>query len=324
MGHGSATFTPGPKIWMDGRMVDWDDARVHVVSHVVQYGSGVFEGIRVYKGKRGPAAFRLGDHVERLLGSAKIFRMDTNYGKDDLTRICLETVAANGFDECYIRPLIYRGYGNVGVNPLGSPINMAVATWQWGAYLGPEGLEQGIDVKISSWNRVAPNTLPALAKSTANYMNAQLIKAEALLDGFAEGIALNVDGTVSEGSGENVFLVKNGELLTPPLSASILGGITRRTVMALAEDLGIVVRECVIPREMLYLADEVFFCGTAAEITPIRSVDRITVGVGRRGPVTEKLQKAFFDIIRGEVADRHRWLTPVPVPAASAATAAKG
>lgn len=319
MGHGSATFTPGLKIWMDGRLVDWDDARIHIVSHVIQYGSGVFEGMRVYKTKRGSAAFRLMEHIDRLIGSAKIYRMETSYSRDELARVCLETVAENEFDECYIRPLIYRGYGNVGVNPLGSPINVAISVWKWGAYLGPDGLEQGIDVKVSSWARLAPNTMPALAKATSNYMNAQLIKAEALVDGYSEGIALNTDGTISEGSGENIFLVKNGELLTPPLTASILSGITRGTVITLAEDLGIALREIPIPREMLYLADEVFFCGTAAEITPIRSVDRIPVGAGRRGPVTERLQKAFFDLVKGDVADRHRWLTPVPVKTASAA-----
>jgi branched-chain amino acid aminotransferase len=286
---------------------------------VVQYGSGVFEGVRVYKTRRGSGAFRLAEHIDRLLGSARVYRMESGYTRDELVTACLETVAENGMDECYIRPLIYRGYGNVGVNPLGSPINVAIAVWKWGAYLGPEGLEQGIDVKVSSWARLAPNTMPAMAKATSNYMNAQLIKAEALLDGFAEGIALNTDGTVSEGSGENIFLVKDGALLTPPISASILGGITRRSVVTLAEDLGIAMREMVIPREMLYLADEVFFCGTAAEITPIRSIDRLPVGQGRRGPVTERLQKAFFDVIKGDVADRHRWLTPVPVRAAAGA-----
>lgn len=320
MAHGSTSFKPGTRIWMDGRYVDWDQAQIHVISHVVQYGSGVFEGIRVYHTRRGPAAFRLAEHLDRLLGSARIYRMDSGYTRDDLVRVCLEAVTTNHFEECYIRPLIYRGYGNVGVNPLGSPINTMVAVWEWGAYLGPEGLEQGIDVKVSSWIRLAPNTMPALAKATANYMNAQLIKAEALSDGYTEGIALNVDGTVSEGSGENIFLVKDGILHTPALANSILSGITRRTVLTLAEDLDIPVREGAIPREMLYLADELFFCGTAAEITPIRSVDKIVVGAGRRGPVTEKLQKAFFDIVKGEVPDRHRWLTPVPVPATAGAT----
>lgn len=306
------SFVAGPLIWMDGALVPWDDAKIHITAHVIHYGSGVFEGIRVYDGRRGSEVFRLREHLERLLGSAKIFRMEHGYSLADLTRICLETVAANAQPHCYIRPIIYRGYGNVGVNPIGCPVNLAVAVWQWGAYLGAEGLEQGIDVKISTWTRVAPNTLPMLAKSSANYLNGQMIKAEARLEGYEEGIALNVDGTVSEGSGENLFLVVDGVLVTPPLSESILGGITRRTVMTLADDLGIAVREQVVPREMLYLADELFFCGTAAEITPIRSVDRITVGAGRRGPITERIQKSFFEVVRAEVADRHGWLTPVP------------
>lgn len=307
-------FTAGPLVWMDGALVRWDDAKIHITSHVIHYGSGVFEGIRVYHGKRGSEVFRLREHLERLLGSAKIFRMEHGYSLSDLTRICLETVTANGMPYCYIRPIIYRGYGNVGVNPIGCPVNVAVAIWEWGAYLGAEGLEQGIDVKVSTWTRVAPNTLPMMAKSSANYLNGQMIKAEARLEGYSEGVALNVDGTVSEGSGENLFLVHDGALITPPLSSSILGGITRRTVMALANDLGIPVHERVVPREMLYLADELFFCGTAAEITPIRSVDRIAVGAGKRGPITEAVQKAFFAIVRGEVPDRHGWLTPVPVP----------
>lgn len=306
------SFTAGPVIWMDGALVPWDDAKIHVTAHVIHYGSGVFEGIRVYQGKRGSEVFRLQEHLQRLLGSARIFRMEHPYSLEDLTRICLETVAANGLPECYIRPIIYRGYGNVGVNPIGCPVNLAVAVWRWGAYLGKEGLDAGIDVKISTWTRVAPNTLPMLAKSSANYLNGQMIKAEAILEGYSEGIALNVDGTVSEGSGENLFLVVEGALVTPPLSSSILGGITRRTIITLAEELGIPVREMVVPREMLYLADELFFCGTAAEVTPIRSVDRITVGPGKRGPVTEKLQTAFFAIVKGEVPDRHGWLTPVP------------
>ncbi len=320
MSHASTGYTPGAKIWMDGHLVEWADAKIHLVSHVIQYGSGVFEGIRVYKTTSGNQAFRLREHLVRLLGSAKIYRMDSGYSLDDLTAACLETAAASGLEACYVRPLIYRGFGNVGVNPLGCPINVAIAVWQWGAYLGADGLEQGIDVKVSSWCRLANNTMPALAKATANYMNAQLIKAEALLDGYAEGIALNTDGTVSEGSGENIFLVLNGKLMTPALSDSILSGITRNTVLTLARDLGIEVQESPVPREMLYLADEVFFCGTAAEITPVRSVDKITIGAGRRGPLTEKIQKAFFEIVRGETADRHGWLTRVP--AASSAKVA--
>ncbi|MDZ4805263.1 MAG: branched-chain amino acid transaminase [Candidatus Eisenbacteria bacterium] len=322
MSHGSAGYTPGAKIWMDGRLVEWGEAKIHIVAHVIQYGSGVFEGIRVYKTASGNHAFRLSEHLERLLGSAKIYRMESGYSLADLTTACLDTAAVSGLESCYIRPLIYRGSGNVGVNPLGCPINVAIAVWQWGAYLGADGLEQGIDARVSSWCRLANNTMPALAKATANYMNAQLIKAEALLDGYAEGIALNTDGTVSEGSGENIFLVVNGKLLTPALSDSILSGITRNTVLTLAADLGIEVKETPVPREMLYLADEVFFCGTAAEITPVRSIDKITVGAGRRGAVTEKIQKAFFEIVRGETADRHGWLTRVPAAAVAAVAAA--
>ena len=315
MSHGSTGYKPGAKIWMDGKLVDWADAKIHIVSHVIQYGSGVFEGIRVYATKQGNYAFRLREHLDRLLGSAKIYRMDSGYTLDQLTAACLETAAVSGFDACYIRPLIYRGFGNVGVNPLGCPINVAIPVWQWGAYLGPDGIEQGIDVKVSSWCRLANNTMPSLAKATSNYMNAQLIKAEALLDGYAEGIGLNTDGTVSEGSGENIFLVKDGRLLTPALSDSILSGITRNAVLTLAKEMGLEVRESPVPREMLYLADEVFFCGTAAEITPIKSIDKIAIGPGRRGPITEKIQKAFFEIVRGETPDRHGWFTQVPAMA---------
>lgn len=317
MSHGSAGYTPGAKIWMDGKLVDWADAKIHIVSHVIQYGSGVFEGIRVYKTTRGSEVFRLREHLERLLGSARTYRMDSGMTLDQLEAACLETAAASGLEELYLRPLIYRAFGNVGVNPLGCPVSVAIAAWKWGAYLGADGIEQGIDVKVSSWCRLAPNTMPSLAKATANYMNAQLIKAEALLDGYGEGIALNVDGTISEGSGENIFLVRKGVLLTPALSDSVLSGITRDAVLTLARELDIPVHEAPVPREMLYLADEVFFSGTAAEITPVRSVDKIAVGAGRRGPITEKIQKAFFEIVRGETPDRFGWLTPVPVPAAA-------
>jgi branched-chain amino acid aminotransferase len=316
MSHGSAGYTPGAKIWMDGKLVDWADAKIHIVAHVIQYGSGVFEGIRVYKTKRGSEVFRLREHLERLLGSARTYRMDCGMTLEQLEAACLETAAASGLEELYLRPLVYRGFGNVGVNPLGCPINVAIAAWKWGAYLGADGIEQGIDVKVSSWCRLAPNTMPSLAKATANYMNAQLIKAEALLDGYGEGIALNVDGTISEGSGENIFLVRKGVLHTPALSDSVLSGITRDAVLTLARELDIPVHEAPVPREMLYLADEVFFSGTAAEITPVRSVDKIAVGAGRRGPVTERIQKAFFDIVRGDTPDRFGWLTPVPMPAA--------
>jgi branched-chain amino acid aminotransferase len=305
-------------IWMNGKLVPWDDARIHVGSHVIHYGSAVFEGIRCYKTARGPAVFRLDAHTERLFGSAKIYWMDVPWSAEQVNAAILETIAANRLESCYVRPVIYRGYGQLGVNPLGTPVEMAILVWEWGKYLGAEALEQGVDVCVSSWTRMAPNTLPAMAKTAANYMNSQLIKVEAVKGGFAEGIALDSHGYVSEGSGENLFVVSKGRLLTPPLVSSILPGITRDTVLTLARRLDIPVEEKALPREALYLADEIFFTGTAAEVTPIRSVDRVTVGRGKRGPVTEELQKAFFDVIEGRADDEHGWLTPVPgVPAAA-------
>jgi branched-chain amino acid aminotransferase len=305
-------------IWMNGKLVPWDDARIHVGSHVIHYGSAVFEGIRCYKTARGPAVFRLDAHTERLFGSAKIYWMDVPWSAEQVNAAILETIAANRLESCYVRPVIYRGYGQLGVNPLGTPVEMAILVWEWGKYLGAEALEQGVDVCVSSWTRLAPNTLPAMAKTAANYMNSQLIKVEAVKGGFAEGIALDSQGYVSEGSGENVFVVSKGRLLTPPLVSSILPGITRDTVLTLARRLDIPVEEKALPREALYLADEVFFTGTAAEVTPIRSVDRVTIGRGKRGPVTEELQKAFFDVIEGRADDEYGWLTPVPgVPAAA-------
>ena len=305
-------------IWMNGKLVPWDDARIHVGSHVIHYGSAVFEGIRCYKTARGPAVFRLDAHTERLFGSAKIYWMDVPWSAEQVNAAILETIAANRLESCYVRPVIYRGYGQLGVNPLGTPVEMAILVWEWGKYLGAEALEQGVDVCVSSWTRMAPNTLPAMAKTAANYMNSQLIKVEAVKGGFAEGIALDSQGYVSEGSGENVFVVSKGRLLTPPLVSSILPGITRDTVLTLARRLDIPVEEKALPREALYLADEVFFTGTAAEVTPIRSVDRVTIGRGKRGPVTGELQKAFFDVIEGRADDEYGWLTPVPgVPAAA-------
>jgi branched-chain amino acid aminotransferase len=305
-------------IWMNGKLVPWDDARIHVGSHVIHYGSAVFEGIRCYKTARGPAVFRLDAHTERLFGSAKIYWMDVPWSAEQVNAAILETIAANRLESCYVRPVIYRGYGQLGVNPLGTPVEMAILVWEWGKYLGAEALEQGVDVCVSSWTRLAPNTLPAMAKTAANYMNSQLIKVEAVKGGFAEGIALDSQGYVSEGSGENIFVVSKGRLLTPPLVSSILPGITRDTVLTLARRLDIPVEEKALPREALYLADEVFFTGTAAEVTPIRSVDRVTIGRGKRGPVTEELQKAFFDVIEGRADDEYGWLTPVPgVPAAA-------
>jgi len=303
-------------IWMNGTLVPWDDARIHIGSHVIHYGSAVFEGIRCYKTAEGPAVFRLDAHTERLFGSARIYWMDLPWTEEQVNAAILETIAANRLESCYIRPVAYRGFGQLGVNPLGTPVEMAIMVWEWGKYLGQEALEQGVDVCVSSWSRMAPNTLPAMAKSGANYMNSQLIKVEAVKGGFVEGIALDTQGYVSEGSGENIFVVTKGRLVTPPLVNSVLPGITRDTVLTLARGLGIPVEEKPIPREMLYLADEIFFTGTAAEVTPIRTVDRRTIGRGSRGPVTHSLQKAFFDVIEGRVADEHGWLTPVPgVPA---------
>jgi branched-chain amino acid aminotransferase len=307
------------KIWMDGKWVAWNDARIHILSHVIHYGSGVFEGIRAYDGASGPAVFRLDEHVERFLASAKIYRMEVPYTHAQLKEVCLQVVAQNDLKDCYIRPLIYRGYENLGVNPFGCPVNVAVAAFPWGKYLGEESLAKGVAVKICTWWRFSPNTFPGMAKATANYMNSQLMKMEAVVDNYAEGIALDHNGFVAEGSGENVFMVRKGVVCTPPISAGILPGITRDSVMTLARDLGYTVREDHIPREMLYLADELFFTGTAVEITPITSVDRITVGTGERGPITKALQDAFFGILRGTAPDRYRWLSPVHEPAGAAA-----
>ena len=303
------TFPKSDKIWMNGKLVPWDDARIHIGSHVIHYGSAVFEGVRCYATPDGPAVFRLDAHTERLFNSAKIYRMEVPYSPAEMNRAILETISANQMEACYIRPIVYRGYAQLGVNPFPNPVDVAVMVWEWGRYLGNEALEEGVDVRVSSWARIAPNTLPAMAKSAANYMNSQLIKMEAIKDGYAEGIALDAEGYVSEGSGENLFLVKNGTLLTPPLVSSVLPGITRDSVMALARRQGIPVVEQMMPREMLYIADELFMTGTAAEITPIRSVDRITVGRGARGPVTESLQRAFFDVIECRVPDEFSWLT---------------
>ena len=299
-----ATTKVSPKVWKNGEIIDWDDARIHVMSHVVNYGSSVFEGIRCYNTARGSAVFRLPEHIQRLMNSAKIYRMDSGFTRDQIVSAVVELVGQSGLDECYIRPVIFRGLDeenpSFGVNPFPSPIDTYIATWKWGKYLGEEALENGIDVCVSSWTRITSNSMPAMAKAGANYMNSQLIKMEALLGGFSEGIALDDRGMVSEGSGENIFLVNNGKLITPPLGASILPGITRDSVLQIARELGIEIVEAQVQRAALYLADELFFTGTAAEITPIRSVDRITVGAGRRGPITAKLQEEFFNIIRAE------------------------
>jgi branched-chain amino acid aminotransferase len=316
-------MTKSEKIWMNGQFVAWDDAKVHVLSHVLHYGSSVFEGIRCYDAKGGPAIFRLDDHVDRLMHSARIYRMELPFTRDQIRQVCLDVVAVNDLKACYLRPLIYRGYENLGVNPFGSPVEVAVAAFPWGKYLGEDALTKGVAVKISSWWRISPNTLPAMAKASANYMNSQLMKMEALVDGYDEAVALDINGFVSEGSGQNLFAVVKGELVTPPLHNSILAGITRDTVMTLAREQGVPVREAVLPREMLYVADEVFLAGTAVEVTPVHSVDRISVGDGKPGKITRALQDAFFGVVRGEVSDRHRWLTAVPQTAATTGPVAR-
>lgn len=313
-----------PKVWRNGEFIDWDNARVHVMTHAIHYGSSVFEGIRAYETKQGPAIFRLTEHMQRLLNSAKIYRMDTKITRDELCKATVELVRQSGLEACYIRPVLFRGLDeskpSFGVNPFPNPVDCYIASWDWGKYLGEEALEAGVDVCVSSWTRITSNSLPAMAKAGANYMNSQLIKMEALLGGFSEGIALDDRGYVSEGSGENIFLINNGTLITPPLGASILPGITRDTVIKIARELGIPVEEANVQRAALYLADELFFSGTAAEITPIRSVDRITVGAGKRGDITRQLQEIFFAVIRGErpAPNNAHWLTYVNEATAAA------
>jgi len=307
------SLVPTEKIWRNGAFIRWEDATIHVLSHVVSCGSAVWEGIRCYETPDGPAIFRAGRHMRRLIDSARIYRMETGWSAGQLSEAACDLVRVNGLRSCYIRPIVMRGYGSLGVHGGDNPIEIFMACWPWGTYLGEEALEQGVDVCVSSWNRMAPNTLPALSKSSANYMNSQLIRMEAAVNGYHEGIALTPEGTVSEGSAENVFVVREGRLLTPPLTSSVLEGITRETVIQLASDLGIPVLETPIPREMLYIADEVFLAGTAAEISPVRSIDRIPVGSGARGPITGKLQSEFFAIARGLRPDRHCWLTAVGV-----------
>jgi|KBSSwiStaDraftv2_1062776.scaffolds.fasta_scaffold39874_3 branched-chain amino acid aminotransferase len=302
-------------VWHDGKFINWNDARVHVMSHVLHYGSSVFEGIRCYSTKQGPAIFRLREHIQRFLNSAKIYRMDHPWSMDELCAASVELVQRSGMDQCYLRPILFRsldeGHPAFGVNPFPNPLACYIGAWDWGKYLGDEAIEQGVDVCVSTWNRLTPNSMPAMAKSGANYMNSQLIKMEALLNGFAEGIALDDRGYVSEGSGENIFVVSGDVVLTPPLSSSILPGITRDSVIQICQQLGISVKERTIQRAALYVADEIFFSGTAAEITPIRSVDRITVGQGGRGPITRQIQKLFFEITKGERPAPGDWLTYV-------------
>jgi branched-chain amino acid aminotransferase len=301
-------FDEKAKIWKNGSFIDWKDATIHLASHVIHYGSSVFEGIRCYQTKKGSAIFRLKDHNRRFFLSAKIYRMPIPFTQDVIDEACREIIRLNGQDEAYIRPIAYRGYAALGIDPSKCPVDTAILSWKWGTYLGEEALKKGVDVKVSSWNRLAPNTMPALAKSGANYMNSQLIKLEALSEGYSEGIALNEGGTLSEGSAENLFVVANGKLLTPGLADSILPGITRDSVIRIARDMDIEVSEQSIPREMLYTADEAFFSGTAVEITPIRSVDKIPVGSGSRGPLTEAIQEKFFDILYGRAKDKFGWM----------------
>ena len=296
------------KIWRNGELINWEDATIHVLSHVVHYGSSWFEGIRCYDTEKGAAIFRLKEHIQRLHDSAKIFRAEIPFSVEDLIKATVETVKVNGLKSCYVRPFAFRGFYELGITPFNCPVDVYVAVWEWGKYLGEDSVENGIDVCVSSWSRLAPNTLPPLAKSGANYMNSQLVKMEALKNGFTEGIALDVTGHVSEGSGENIFLIKDGVIHTTSLASSILKGITRDTVIKIATELGYEIRESHIPREFLYLADELFFTGTAVEITPVRSVDKIQIGIGKPGPITRKIIAQFYEVVKN-ANDKYGWLT---------------
>ncbi len=304
-------FDESGKIWFNGKIVDWKDANLHVLSHVVHYGSSVFEGIRCYNTKNGPAVFRLHEHIKRLINSGKIYRMNIPYSVEELSNAIIEIIKINSLKQCYIRPVAFRGYGELGVFPMNCPVETVIAAWPWGKYLGEEAIEEGVDVGVSSWRRMAPDTMPNMAKAGSNYMNSQLAKMESITNGYDEGIMLDYQGMVSEGSGENIFVVLDGVLYTPPISSSLLSGLTRDAVITLAKEKGLEVREEQIPREMLYISDEVFLTGTAAEVTPVRSVDKIQIGKGSRGEITRKVQKAFFAVVKGENADDHGWLTKV-------------
>ena len=300
------------KIWRDGQLVNWEDATIHVISHVVHYGSSVFEGMRCYETPSGGAVFRAHDHMRRLHDSCKIYRMELRHSIEELVQACIDTVAASGLRECYLRPVVIRSGEQMGVYPVGVPVETFIIPWQWGAYLGHDSLEHGVDVCVSSWRRPAPDTFPTLAKAGGNYLNSQLSKLEARQDGYAEGIMLDSQGYVSEGSGENLFAVRDGVLITTPMSSGILNGITRDSIMQIAVAQGLTVREQVLPREFLYVCDELFFCGTAVELSPIRSVDRVPVGNGQVGPITRAIQKEYLGIVHGQVADKFGWLTPLP------------
>ena len=299
------------KIWHNGEFIEWKDATIHVMSHVLHYGSSFFEGLRCYKTPNGPGIFRLKEHTHRLFNSAKIYRVKIPFTEETVNQACVDLIRINKFESAYLRPFVFRGYHSLGVDPTNCPVEVYIGALNWGAYLGEEAINVGVDVCVSSWNRMAPNTMPTLAKAGANYMNAQLIKQEALSAGYAEGIALDTRGYVSEGSGENIFIVMNGEIFTPPLGASILPGITRDCVFKIAGEFGFSVKEMDIPREMLYIADEIFFSGTAAEITPIKSIDSYPIGAGRRGPITQKIQERYFSYINGKAEDIYNWITIV-------------
>lgn len=298
-------------IWKDGEFIPWTEARIHVLSHAVQFGSSVFEGVRCYATPDGPAIFRLDDHLRRFEETCKVYRTELPYSRAELAEACRALVERNGLETGYLRPMVVRGYGAAGMLPLGSPVEVYLSCWPWGAYHGEGALDQGVDVCVSTWFRPAPNTYPAMAKVAGNYLGSQLGRMEAMANGYAEAVALTPDGLVSEGTGQNIFLVRDGVLITPQLDGTMLVGITRDSILRLAHDEGIPVREQPVPRELLYLADEIFFTGTAAEITPIRSVDKIVVGSGRRGPITERLQRRYLDTVRGREPDKFGWLTPV-------------
>lgn len=305
-------FLENGKLWFSGKIVNWQEAKIHVMSHVLHYGSAVFEGFRCYKTVKGSAIFRLKDHIRRFFDSAKIYRIPMPFPREVVEQACIDVVKINNMEEAYLRPIAFRGYGSLGVDPGNTPTEIVVAALAWGKYLGEEAINIGVDVRVSSWNRMRPNTFPAMSKSSANYMNSQLVKLEAKADGYIEGICLDANGFVSEGSGENIFVIRDKRIYTPPLSASILPGITRDSVMKIAYDLGFEVKEEMIPRELLYIADEVFFTGSAAEVSPIKSIDRIPIGQGRRGPITERIQKHFFGILTGDQEDKYGWLTYLP------------
>ncbi len=307
-----------PKVWHNGEFIPWDDAKVHVASHVVSYASCLFEGIRCYETPQGPAIFRLKEHTERLLDSFKIYRMELDYSHQQLEQAMVDLVRVNQASHCYIRPVAFRGFGEMGVNPLNNPVEVYLLAWEWGKYLGSEALNQGVDACVSTWHRMAANTLPAMAKSAANYMNAQLIKMEAIINGYVEGIALDTHGNVSEASGANVFLIRHGKLYTTPLASAVLPGITRDSVITLAQEMGYTVIEQSMPRELLYIAEELFFCGTAAEVTPIRTVDHIKIGAGKPGPITRQLQERYLALAEGRAEDRYGWLTFCSQPVAAA------